>query len=102
MFTFFLGKIGVTNVAIFQGVCMNDNPMVEDLVQVNICLCNLDFDDGARIGELGRRSIGKHSNTVRPIRYNSHFCYASVISVLFKAYRCPSCYTFLNRAPSLK
>ena len=55
MFTLFLGKIGETNPASFQDVCMNDIPIVEDLVQVNIFLYDIDFDDGPMIGELARR-----------------------------------------------
>ena len=58
--------------ASFQGVCMNDNPIVEDLVQVNILLYYVDFIDGAMIGELARTNVGKHSDTVRLLRYNSH------------------------------
>ena len=102
MFTLFLEKIEGTNPASFQGVRMNDIPIVEDLVLVNIFRYDIDLVDGAMIGGLARRSVGKHDNTVRLLRYNSHICYAFDINVLFKAYHCPSCDTFFNRAPNLE
>ena len=47
-------------------------PIVEDLLQVNIFLLDMDFGDGALVGELARRSVGKQSNNVRLKRYKSH------------------------------
>ena len=44
---------------------MNDIPIVEDLLQVNIFLLDMDFGHGALVGELARRSVGKQSNNVR-------------------------------------
>ena len=102
IFTLFLDKIGGTNPAGFQGIRMNDNPIVEELVLVNIFRYDIDLVDGAIIGGLARGSVRKHDNTVRLLRYNSHICYVSDINVLFKAYRCPSCDTFFNRAPNLE
>ena len=69
---------------------MNDIPIMEDLVQVNIFLYDIDIVDGAINGELAWRSVGKHSNTVPLLRYNSHICYVSNINALFEAYRFPS------------
>ena len=54
------------------------------------------------IAELARRSVGKLSNTVRLLRYNSQVCYFLDINVRFKAYRCPSYDAFFNRAPILE
>ena len=73
---------------------MNDIPIVEDLVQKNIHLYDIDFDDGGMVAELARISVGRLSNTVWLLRYNSHICYVSAINVPFKAYRCPSCDQF--------
>ena len=101
LFTLFLGKNRGTNPASFQGNCLNDILIVEDLVQVNIFPYDIDFDDGAMLGELARRSVSKHSNTVRLLRYYSHICYFFDMKVLFKAYRCPSCDTFFNRSSNL-
>ena len=81
---------------------MNDIPIVEDLVQMNNFLCDIDFVDRAMIGELARRSVVKHTSTVRLLRYTSHIFYVFDINVLFKAYCCPSCDTSFNRAPELE
>ena len=62
MFTHFLEKIRETNPANFQGVCMNDIPIVEDLVQMKIFLYDIDFVDGAIFGELARKKVGKRSD----------------------------------------
>ena len=43
----------------FQGVCMDDIPSVEDIVAINIFIYDIDFIDGAMVGELARRSIKK-------------------------------------------
>ena len=102
MFTLFIGKIGGTNPATFQVVCMKDFPNEEDLAQVNILPYDIDFEDGAMIGELAWKSVGKQSNTVRLLCYNNHICYVSGINILFKAYRRPSCDTIFNRAPNLE
>ena len=41
----------------FEGVELNDVSKVEDLLQLNVFLCDIDFVDGELIGELCRRSI---------------------------------------------
>ena len=97
VFTFSLEKTGGTNAAGFQGVCMKDIPIVEDLVQVNIFLYDIDFVHESMMGELVRKNVGKHSNTLRLLRYNSQF-FVFDINVLFEVYRRPSCDTFFNRA----
>ena len=86
----------------FQGVCMDDIPLVEDLVKVNIFLYDIDIADGSLIGELGRRSVQKHPDNVRLLRYNNHICYVSNINVLFQAYRCSSCDQFFNKTGNLE
>ena len=100
MFTLFLEEIGGTNPATFQSVFKDDIPILEDLVQVNIFLYDINFVDRAMIGELARRSVGRHSSTVCSLSINTHSCYVFVIIVL-KAYRCLSCGTFLNGALNL-
>ena len=59
----------------FQGLCMDDIPSVEDIVTINIFIFDIDFIDGAKVGELARRSIKKYEKSVQLIRYNSHICY---------------------------
>ena len=41
----------------FHGVCMDDIPSVEDILGINIFIYDIDFIDGATVGELARRSI---------------------------------------------
>ena len=77
----------------FQGVCMDDIPPVKDIVAINIFTYDIDFIDGAMVGELARRSIKKYEKSVQLIRYNSHICYVDKINALFKAFRCPTCDT---------
>ena len=66
----------------FEGVCMDDIPSVEDIVGVNIFIYDIDFIDGAMVGELARRSIKKYEKNVQLIRYNRHICYVDNINAL--------------------
>ena len=81
---------------------MEDIAALEDTVQADIFLYDIDIVDRSTIGKLVRMSAGKHSNTFRLLRYNSHVCYVFKINDLFKAYRCPSCDQFINRADNLE
>ena len=86
----------------FHGVCMDDTPSVEDIVGIIFFIYDIDFFDGAVVGELARRSIKKYEQTVQLIRCNSHFCYLDNIHALFKAFRCPSCDTFFQKTGNLE
>ena len=86
----------------FQRVHMNDIPIVEDLLALNILLYDIDIVDGNIVGELARRSVQKYENTVRLLRYNNHICYVSNINAVFQAFRCPNCATFLNKTFNLE
>ena len=66
---------------------MNDFPIVEVFVQVNVFLYVIEFDDGSMKEEFARRNEGTHSSTVRLSRYNNDICYVFDINVLFKAHR---------------
>ena len=46
---------------------MNDIPIVEDLLTLNL-LCDIGIVDGNIFGELARRSVKKYENTVRLLR----------------------------------
>ena len=70
---------------------MDDIPSVEDIVGINFFIYDIDFIDGAVVGELARRSFKKYEKNVQLIRYNSHICYVDNIHALFKAFRCPTC-----------
>ena len=86
----------------FQVVCMDDIPSVEDKVRINIFIFDIDFIDGAMVGELSRRSIKKYEKNVQLIRYNSHICYVDNIHALFNAFRCPTCDTYFQKSGNLE
>ena len=102
LFNLYLEKRGGIKPATFQGVCVDDIPLVEDLIQVNIFLYDIDIVDGSIVGELARRSVQKYCNTTRLLRYNNHICYVSNINALFKAYRCSTCNQFFNKTGNLE
>ena len=81
---------------------MDDIPSVEDIVGINIFIYDIDIIDGAMVGELARRSIKKYEKKVQLIRYNSHICYAHNINALFKAFRCPTCDTLVQKTGNLE
>ena len=56
MFNFLLEKKVATDPVSFQGLCMKNNPVVEDYIQANIFLNDVNFVDGALTGEVARRS----------------------------------------------
>ena len=80
-----------------KGIRMNDNPIVEDLLTLNILLYDIDIVDGKNFGELARRSVQKYNNTDRLLRYKDLICYVSNINAVFQSFRCPKCDTFFSR-----
>ena len=97
-----LERKGGIEPATFQGVCVDDILLVEDLIQVTIFLYYIDIVDGSIVGELALRSVQKYCNTVRLLRYNNQTCYVSNINALFKAYRCSLCNQFFNKTGNLE
>ena len=95
-------KTGGIDPADYGGVCLEGMAIVEDIVQAHIFLYGIDLVDGSMIGELVRRSVGKHSNTLLLLRYNSQNCYISNINALFKAYRCLTCDEFIKSVHRLE
>ena len=71
-FNLFINKMDGLSADHFQVVHMNDIPIVEDLLTLNIVLYDIDIVDGNIIGELARRSVQKFENTERLLRYNNH------------------------------
>ena len=61
----------------FWGAQLNDIPAVERLLTTNILLYDIDNVDGNIIGELAKRSVQKHENTVRLFKYNNHINFVS-------------------------
>ena len=86
----------------FQRVCMDDIQSVEDIVGIKTSIYDIDLIDGAMVGELARRSIGKYEKIVQLMRYNSHICYVDNINALFKAFRCPNCDTYFQKTGNLE
>ena len=102
IFNSFINKMDGLSPNQFKGVHMNDIPIVEDLLTLNILLYDIDIVGGYIIGELARRSVQKYDNTVRLLRYNNHICYVSNINAVFQSFRCPNCDTFFNRTFNLE
>ena len=102
LFNLFINKMDGLNPNQFQGVHMNDIPIVEDLLTLNILLYDIDIVDGNIVGELARRSVQKYENTVRLLRYNNHISYVNNINAVFQSFRCPNCDTFFNRTFNLE
>ena len=102
LFNLFINKMDGLSPNQFQGVHMNDIPTVEDLLTLNVLLCDLDIVDGNIIGELIRRSVQEYKNTVRLLRYNNHICYVNNFNAVFQFFRCPNCDTFFNRTINLE
>ena len=102
LFNLFLVNSKNPDTSKFQGVCMDDTPSVEDIVGIIIFIYDVDLIDGAMDGELARRSIKKYEKNVQLIRYNSHICYVDNINALFKAFRCPTCDTYFQKAGNME
>ena len=102
LFSLFLVNSTNPDPSKFQGVCMDDIASVEDVVTLNIFISDINFNDGAMVGELARRSIRKYEKSVQLIRYNRHICYVDNIHALFKAFRCPTCDTYFQKTGNLE
>ena len=102
LFNLFNNKMDGLSADQFQGVHMNDNPIVEDLLTFNNLLYDIDIVDGNIVGELARRSVQKYENTVRLLRYNNHICYMNNINAVCQSFCCPNCDTFLNSTFNLE
>ena len=70
----------------FQGVHMNDIPIVEVLLTLNILLYDIEIVDGNIVGKFARRSVQKYENTVPLLRYNNHICYVNNINAVFQSF----------------
>ena len=72
LFNLFINKMDGLSPNLFQGVHMNDIPIVEDLLTLKILPYDIDIVDGNIVAEFTRRSVQKYENTVRLLRYNNH------------------------------
>ena len=85
LFNLIISKMDGLSTDQFHRVHMNDMPIVEDLLTLNILLYDVDIVDGNIIGEIARRSAQKGENTVRLLRYNNHLCYVNNIKAVFQS-----------------
>ena len=83
LFSLLINKMDGLSVDQFQGVHMNDNPIVEDLLTLHILLDDIDIVDGNFVGEIAGLCVQKHKNTVRLLRYNNHICATSTTLMQF-------------------
>ena len=81
---------------------MNDIPIVEDLLTLNILPYHSDIVDGNIISETAGRSVQKYENNVRLLRYNNDICYLNNINAVIQSFRGPNCDTFFNRTLNLE
>ena len=81
---------------------MNEIPIVEDLLTLNILLYDKDIVDGNNVGKLAKRSVQKYEITVRLLKHNNHKCNVNNINAVFRSFRCPNCDTFFNRTFNLE
>ena len=77
---------------------MEKLPKVEDVVKKSIFNCDMDIEARDFVGDLVQRSIDKIENTVKLLRYNTHFTYVRNIDHFFKYFRCPTCDTIFHRS----
>ena len=79
LFNLFINKMDGLSPNHIERVHMNDIPIVEDLLTLNILLYDIIIGDRNIIGELARRSAQKYENTVRLLRYNNHISYVNTL-----------------------
>ena len=72
------------------------------LMRIFYALYDVDIVHVSLIGELASRIVGKRSDTVRLLRYNSHFCYVPNVNVLFIAFLRSVCDQFIKGAQHLE
>ena len=82
----------------FRGVSVEDLPVVEEIVQMNISIYDFDIQEGEYVGELTRRSIGRFNKTVKLLRFNNHIIHTNDFHSFFK---CPCCGTVFKRSEFL-
>ena len=102
VFNVFITTVEISKPNHFKGVQMNDFPIVQDLMRLNILLRETDLVDRKFIVAVARRSVQNYKNTVRLRRYNNHICYVSKISAVCQSFRCPSCDNFFYKRTILE
>ena len=85
-FNLFINKMDGLSDDQFQGVHLNDIPIVDDLLSLHILLYDIGFVDGRIIVELARRGVQKYKNTVRLLKYNNNISYVNNIDAVSKLF----------------
>ena len=98
-FASFMSRMERLSPSQFQGVHMNDYPILEALLWIDNLLSDIKIVEGNILRELVWRSVQKHENNVRVLRYNNPICYMSNINAVFQSFRCPHCVTFSTEHP---
>ena len=81
----------------FAGVSFDQIPIIEELIEQNIFVCDFVIEDGI-ILELVRRNVETYDKNIKLLRYNNHNCYVNDIKKFFKKFRCPSYDVFCNHS----
>ena len=86
----------------FQGIHEDDIPVLEALVDRNIQIYSIFFDEESEMfAELTRRSSMKRSKTTSLLRYENHICWTADINKFLKKFRCYVCDQFFDRSFNL-
>ena len=97
LFTEFISRSGY-DPKNFLEVAIDDLPLVEELVELNIFIYDFDIQEWENVREIVRQSITKFEKTVKLLRLNNHIIHTNDIDSSFKFFRCPSCDCFFNRS----
>ena len=88
--------------ATFPGIHEDDIPVLEALVDRNIQIYSIFFDEQLEMfAELTRRSSMKRSKTTSILRYENHICWTADINKFLKKFRCYVCNQFFDRSFNL-
>ena len=81
---------------------MNDIPVFEDLLELNLLPHDMDKVAEKIIGQFVRGKALKYGNTARLLIGNNHESYVSNINAVFQSFCCPISDTFCNRKLNLE
>ena len=94
----FLSKTGIDSKS-FTGVLPNEIHDVEQIVQMNLQVYSICFDEKQNlIGELSHQSANLFSDTISLLQYDNHICWTKNIDKFLKKFRCRNCDKFWSRS----
>ena len=86
----------------FPGVEMGQLEVLEKIIECNIQLYSIYYEENVLLGELTRRSSKKYEKLINLVQYDNHICWTSDINQLLKKFRCDNCNQFFNRTFNLE